>query len=147
MQSERNKAIEWIPFTFDEKGSIDYYLDYADELEGLAWRPLPEPYIRGDQKMNLNIDNDKLIRVIKTYGVQAQITVLFEEMAELQKELCKQRRKQGNIEQITEELADVLIMLKQLQVILNLPDERVQEIINYKMERLSVCIERERMKQ
>ncbi len=97
--------------------------------------------------MNLNIDNDKLIRVIKTYGVQAQITVLFEEMAELQKELCKQRRKQGNIEQITEELADVLIMLKQLQVILNLPDERVQEIINYKMERLSVCIERERMKQ
>ena len=97
--------------------------------------------------MNLNIDNDKLIRVIKTYGVQAQITVLFEEMAELQKELCKQRRKQGNIEQITEELADVLIMLKQLQAILNLPDERVQEIINYKMERLSVCIERERMKQ
>lgn len=97
--------------------------------------------------MNLNIDIDKLIRVIKTYGVQAQITVLFEEMAELQKELCKQRRKQGNIEQITEELADVLIMLKQLQVILNLPDERVQEIINYKMERLSVCIERERMKQ
>ena len=97
--------------------------------------------------MNLNIDIDKLIRVIKTYGVQAQITVLFEEMAELQKELCKQRRKQGNIEQITEELADVLIMLKQIQVILNLPDERVQEIINYKMERLSVCIERERMKQ
>ena len=34
--------------TFDENGSIDYYLDYADELEGLAWRPLPEPYIRGD---------------------------------------------------------------------------------------------------
>ena len=36
MQSERNKAIEWIPFTFDENGSIDYYLDYADELEGLT---------------------------------------------------------------------------------------------------------------
>lgn len=62
MQSERNKAIEWIPFTFDENGSIDYYLDYADELEGLAWRPLPEPYIRANyievkQKLEILLGN------------------------------------------------------------------------------------------
>lgn len=50
-------------------------------------------------------------RALKTYGADAQITMVFEEMAELQKELCKHARVSDNKAHIAEEIADCLIML------------------------------------
>ena len=59
--------------------------------------------------------------LINKFGKKEQITVAIEELSELQKELCKHLRYFGKIdvEHISEEMADVEIMLEQLKVMLN----------------------------
>ena len=54
---------------------------------------------------------------LDTYGPDAQTLMVFEEMAELQKELCKNARGQDNRRHIAEEIADVRIMLDQMAVL------------------------------
>ncbi len=55
---------------------------------------------------------------INTYGVNLQKITAMEEMAELTKELSKSMRYgDKNVENITEEIADVEIMLEQLKMI------------------------------
>jgi soluble P-type ATPase len=56
-------------------------------------------------------------KAIKKFGQQLQITKAIEEMSELQKELCKLLIGNGIREHIAEEMADVGIMLKQLEII------------------------------
>lgn len=56
-------------------------------------------------------------QAIDTYGHELQIIVAIEEMSELTKELCKRLRGKDNIDAIAEEIADVQIMLAQLQII------------------------------
>lgn len=51
---------------------------------------------------------------LDTYGADAQTLMVFEEMSELQKELCKWARGADNREAIAEEIADVQIMLEQM---------------------------------
>ena len=45
--------------------------------------------------------------------------MMFEEMAELQKELCKNARGKDNRAEIAEEIADVHIMLDQMEILPN----------------------------
>lgn len=52
-------------------------------------------------------------KAIGKYGAEAQLNVLFEEMAELQNAICKYKRGRATVEEIAEELADVNIMLIQ----------------------------------
>ena len=54
---------------------------------------------------------------LDTYGAEAQTLVAFEEMAELEKELCKHARGRDNRDAIAEEIADVLIMLEQMMLL------------------------------
>ena len=54
---------------------------------------------------------------LSTYGAQAQTMMVMEEMAELQKELCKHVRGKENRAQIAEEIADVQIMLEQMELL------------------------------
>lgn len=56
-------------------------------------------------------------QAIEKWGSDAQILMVFEEMSELQKELCKNWRGKDNAEQIAEEIADVEIVLAQLKMI------------------------------
>ena len=56
-------------------------------------------------------------RAIDTYGPDAQTRMVMEEMAELQKELCKNSRGADNLASIAEEIADVEIMLEQMMVL------------------------------
>ena len=57
-----------------------------------------------------------LKRALKTWGEQAQMTMVVEEMSELMKEILKNIcRHKDNIDQIIEETADVEIMLAQLK--------------------------------
>jgi NTP pyrophosphatase (non-canonical NTP hydrolase) len=58
-----------------------------------------------------------LEKAIKTYGSNLQVIVAIEELSELQKELCKYLRNNGNMNYIAEEMADVAIMLEQLTMI------------------------------
>lgn len=64
-------------------------------------------------------------KALETYGLQAQITIVFEEMSELQKELCKFLRGKNDVEtiaNIAEEIADVEIMLDQMILLLDISD-------------------------
>ena len=60
--------------------------------------------------------NDICRAALDTYGAEAQIMMVFEEMAELQKELCKNARGSRNVVLIAEEIADVEIMLAQMKL-------------------------------
>ena len=53
---------------------------------------------------------------IAQYGKTAQMVVAMEEMAELTKELSKNLRTGDNEDAIAEEIADVRIMLEQLEI-------------------------------
>ena len=58
------------------------------------------------------MDEQRIYRAaLAAWGADAQTLMVFEEMAELQKELCKAARGRDNREQIAEEIADVEIML------------------------------------
>ena len=54
---------------------------------------------------------------LDTFGKNSQINMMFEEMAELQKELCKNGRGRRNVVEIAEEIADVQIMLEQMIIL------------------------------
>lgn len=69
-------------------------------------------------------------------GEKAQICMMFEEMSELQKELCKSIRGKQNTSTIAEEIADVEIMLEQMKLLFGIEKE-VEEFKNYKLERLA----------
>ncbi len=74
-------------------------------------------------------------RAIKTYGEEAQLWMVIEEMSELAKEICKYKRGMNNPETIAEEIADVQIMLEQAKIIFG-NSRRVNEMIEYKLNRL-----------
>lgn len=69
------------------------------------------------------------------YGSRAQIMMAFEEMAELMKELCKNKRGRENRSEIAEEIADVTIMLEQLRLIFDV-NEQVCDQMDKKIMRL-----------
>ena len=60
--------------------------------------------------------NEILKSAIARYGKTAQMVVAMEEMAELTKELSKFLRGAHNEDAIAEEIADVRIMLEQLEI-------------------------------
>lgn len=79
---------------------------------------------------------------IATYGTAAQVDMAIEEMSELTKALCKERRTQLQLGKhaeahanVIEEIADVAIMLKQLLIMFDKDDE-IQKEVDYKIDRL-----------
>lgn len=73
-------------------------------------------------------------QMIKKYK-DKQLIVAIEELSELQKELCKSLRGKTNKENITEEIADVLIMIKQLQIYFNIDKKDIKKMIYEKLKR------------
>lgn len=59
---------------------------------------------------------------IYAWGAENQEKMVVEEMSELTKEICKHWRGRDNLDAIADEIADVTIMLEQLQLIYNLND-------------------------
>lgn len=71
---------------------------------------------------------------LDTWGSDAQMLMVVEEMAELQKEILKNiNRKRDNIEDIIGEAADVYIMLEQLKQNYNI-EKAVEEQIEKKLD-------------
>lgn len=56
------------------------------------------------------------------YGMNAQMVVALEELSECQKEICKILRGGGDLEHLSEEIADATIMLEQLRLIFSIND-------------------------
>ena len=73
-------------------------------------------------------------QLIYKYG-EKQVVVAIEELSELQKELCKSLRDKTNKENIIEEMADVIIMINQMQMYFKISDEELHQEINYKLNR------------
>lgn len=79
-------------------------------------------------------------KAIEIYGPEMQKTVAVEEMSELIKEICKDKRGNNNYLHISEEIADVEIMLEQLKLIYNvgpLVEVQKQKKLNRLQERLN----------
>lgn len=70
-------------------------------------------------------ETETFCEAIRQYGEANQLVVVFEEMAELQKEICKSIRynKKQLKPKIAEELADVEIMLEQVKIIFQIDDD------------------------
>lgn len=81
-----------------------------------------------------------LENALTTFGAEAQILMAMEEMAELQKELCKNLRGKDNVANIAEEIADVQIMLEQMTLLYDC-EHAVQANREYKLMRLESRIE------
>ena len=78
-------------------------------------------------------------KALDTWGTD-QITILFEEMAELQKELCKFLRGNDTTQEIAEELADVKICIAEMEMLFAVED-KVESNINDKLLRLKKRLE------
>ena len=79
---------------------------------------------------------DILKKAIETYGKDMQLTVAIEELSELIKEICKNKRGADNRKAIIEEMADCYIMLEQLAIIFEIPNHAINEVSASKIERL-----------
>lgn len=79
---------------------------------------------------------------LSLWGPDVQTRMVFEEMSELQKELCKAARGKKNKAAIAEEIADVSIMLEQM-ILLHECAGEVAEYKARKLERLAAWIAEE----
>lgn len=72
------------------------------------------------------------LSALDTFGAENQTRMMFEEMAELQKELCKNARGWLNRQAIAEEIADVEIMLEQMKLLHGC----AADVLQFKQEKL-----------
>ena len=77
-----------------------------------------------------------LEKAVATYGKDMQLTVAVEELSELIKEICKNKRGKDNIESITEEMADCYIMMDQIAIIFGIKNCDINAFIDEKLARL-----------
>lgn len=90
----------------------------------------------------MNEEIEIMRSAIRKNGKVMQTVVAIEEMSELQKELSKYIRGKGNRDNLIEEVADVLVMITQIQLMYYIPDDEVERIMHLKLNRL-----KERMEQ
>ena len=86
-------------------------------------------------------ENKVYQEAIDLFGVTSQKIMVIEEMSELTKELCKELRDRGNVENIADEMADVEITLAQIKQIYNISD-LVEEHKDFKLNRLSAIMKK-----
>ena len=97
------------------RDGVNFTLDEYCEALDMAVAALKQSAGRDVQH-----ETDVFKDAIKEFGEAAQVTMVFEEMAELQKELCKWLRGNTDAEEryrIAEEIADVEIMLAQMKLL------------------------------
>jgi NTP pyrophosphatase (non-canonical NTP hydrolase) len=57
-----------------------------------------------------------MLKALKAYGVPAQLDMMVEESSELIKAVCKLKRDPSLMESFIDEMADVYIMLRQMEL-------------------------------
>lgn len=84
----------------------------------------------------MNLEKEKVKKILDFYGHNLQKMQAVEEMAELSVELIKNaNRNKSNEEAIKDEIADVSLMLYQLKMIYNITDEEIEKVIDRKIDR------------
>lgn len=108
----------------------DDYLLFDNILDDCPLKKDAEP----ETKKKLFI-KDLYQLALDTYGANAQVEMVYEEMAELQLALCKNSRGKDNVPEIADEIADVLIMLGQMMLLYDC-EALVEARKEFKQERL-----------
>lgn len=92
------------------------------------------------------VDRNNAYKIaIETTNPTFQVGIAIEEMSELTKELLKNTlRGKDNIQQITEEIADVTLMLEDLQVMYNIKQSDIDEIMEQKIYHMLKIMEQKR---
>ena len=99
------------------------------------------------------MNKQSIIKIAETYGFDAQSRQLIEEMAELTVAINKLHRLGKNwtnqdsiwcerMRNISEEIADVYIMLEQIKYLLQISDSDIEQIIQQKLNRQLERIEK-----
>ena len=70
------------------------------------------------------------------WGSMSELVVTIEELSELQKEVTKQIRNEGKMENLVEEMADVYIVMEYLKMILAITDDDINREVEKKLNRL-----------
>ena len=73
---------------------------------------------------------------IAKYGESKQLIKAMEELSELQQSICRVFCDRGDEDNIIEEIVDVEIMLEQVKMIFDIPEEIIEEVKMQKVERL-----------
>lgn len=74
-------------------------------------------------------------RILDHYGIDNEIIVLIEEMSELTKELTKLQRGIGDLNHITEEMADVHLSMNVVRIGLAIDQNAMVSIMAEKLDR------------
>lgn len=100
---------------------------------------------------------DKLLKIISFYGIDKQLKYIHSEYFELDEAIMDAEKFKPksftqigiNLENYTnhvaEELADVMVMLKQIQYYYDIKDEEIKKIMEKKVNRQLDRIEKEKM--
>ena len=82
---------------------------------------------------------EKLLKIIQHYGINKQLKYIHSEYFELDEAIFDYITRDENMykdrEHIAEEIADVMVMLKQFQYYYDITDEQIEEIMNFKIDR------------
>lgn len=89
---------------------------------------------------------ENLLKIINHYGVNHQQRKFQEEVFELQEAILTKEidyqssdttvsMDKANLEHITEEIADVMVMLEQFRLYYDIPTEEIRKVMEYKVKR------------
>ncbi len=96
---------------------------------------------------------EELLKIINHYGIEKQLKYIHSEYFELDEAIIDYKyvevykdspAEKYHKEHIAEEIADVMVMLKQIQYYYEIPDEQIEDIMKQKINRQLERIEREK---
>lgn len=90
--------------------------------------------------------NEKILEIINHYGIRKQLKYFQSEIFELNEAIIDFENYEDLVDieidtkehlknHITEEIADVMVMLKQMQLYYNISDADVKEVMKFKVDR------------
>ena len=94
--------------------------------------------------MAIEVDENILFQSVKYYGKDIQSVVCMEECSELIQCISKELRDKSDISHLSEEIADVLICIKMLQLMYDIQDSQLQDWVDVKQQRMEERIRNQR---
>ena len=82
---------------------------------------------------------NKLLTIFNTYGKSHQVSKLLEEVGEFIETVINEDK-----ENMVQEMADCMVMLKQFQYYYGIEDKEIEEVMKYKIDRQLERIENEK---
>ena len=94
--------------------------------------------------MTIEVDENILFQSVRYYGKDIQSVVCMEECSELIQCISKELRGKSDIPHLSEEIADVLICIKMLQMMYDIQDSQLQNWVDVKQQRMEERIRNQR---